>query len=75
MGDPDNLPNSGAGAYRLVEHGRYLNALLEALDVRDRVALVIHDWGWTSGFEWVNRHREALKGTGRAKSDGASPTG
>ena len=38
----------------LVEHRRYLDALLEALDVRERVAFVIHDWGSALGFDWAN---------------------
>jgi haloalkane dehalogenase len=62
MGDSDKLPNSGPGSYRFVEHRRYLDALLEALDVRQRVTLVIHDWGSALGFDWANRHREAVKG-------------
>jgi haloalkane dehalogenase len=62
MGDSDKLPNSGAGSYRFVEHRRYLDALLEALDVRERVTFVIHDWGSALGFDWANRHREAVKG-------------
>ena len=36
MGDSDKLPDSGPGSYRFVEHRRYLDALLESLDVRDR---------------------------------------
>jgi len=47
-GDSDKLPHSGPGSYRFVEHRRYLDALLEALDVRERVTLVIHDWGSAS---------------------------
>src|SRR5580704_11270879 len=62
MGDSDKLPDSGPGSYRFVEHRRYLGALLEALDVRERVTLVIHDWGSTLGFDWANRRREAVKG-------------
>src|SRR5262249_50055537 len=62
MGDSDKLPNSGFGSYRFVEHRRYLDALMEALDVRERVTLVIHDWGSALGFDWANRHREAIKG-------------
>jgi haloalkane dehalogenase len=62
MGDSDKLPNSGPGSYRFVEHRRYLDALLEALNVRERVTLVIHDWGSALGFDWANRHREAIKG-------------
>src|SRR5262249_20275741 len=34
MGDSDKLPNSGPGSYRFVEHRRYLDALLEAVNVR-----------------------------------------
>jgi haloalkane dehalogenase len=62
MGDSDKLPDSGPGSYRFVEHRRYLDALLAALDVRERVTLVIHDWGSALGFDWANRHREAVKG-------------
>ena len=62
MGDSDKLPNSGPGSYRFVEHRCHLDALLEALDVRERVTLVIHDWGSALGFDWANRHRDAVKG-------------
>ena len=62
MGDSDKLPHSGPGSYRFVEHRRYLDALLEALDVRERVTFVIHDWGSALGFDWADRHREAVKG-------------
>jgi haloalkane dehalogenase len=62
MGDSDKLPENGPGSYRFVEHRRYLDALLEALDVHERVTFVIHDWGSALGFDWANRHREAVKG-------------
>jgi haloalkane dehalogenase len=62
MGDSDKLPNSGPGSYRYVEQRRYLDGLLEALDVRERVTLVLHDWGSGLGFDWANRHRKAVKG-------------
>ena len=62
MGDSDKLPESGPGSYRFVDHRRYLDALLEALDVHERVTLVLHDWGSALGFDWANRHREAVKG-------------
>ena len=62
MGDSAKLPNSGPGSYRFVEQRRYLDALLDALGVSERVTLVIHDWGSALGFDWANRHREAVKG-------------
>lgn len=62
MGDSDKLPDSGPGSYSFVEHRRYLDALLEALGVHQRVTLVVHDWGSALGFDWANRHREAVQG-------------
>lgn len=62
MGDSDKLPDSGPGSYRFVDHRRYLDALLEVLNVHERVTLVVHDWGSGLGFDWANRHREAIKG-------------
>src|SRR5580658_9953102 len=58
MGDSDKLSDSGPGSYRFVEHRRYL----EALNVRERVTFVLHDWGSALGFDWANRHRKAVKG-------------
>ncbi|MDQ6920046.1 MAG: haloalkane dehalogenase [Actinomycetota bacterium] len=62
MGDSDKLPDSGPGSYTFVEHRRYLDALLDALDVRSEVTLVVHDWGSALGFDWANRHRTAVTG-------------
>lgn len=43
MGDSDKLPDSGPGSYRFVEHRRYLDALLEQLDVTENVTFVVHE--------------------------------
>src|SRR5579872_4243269 len=52
MGDSAKLPDSGPGSYRFVDHRRYLDALLETLGVKERVILVLHDWGSALGFDW-----------------------
>ena len=62
MGDSQKLANSGPNAYRFVDHRSFLDGLLEALDVRENVTLVIHDWGSALGFDWANRHRDAVRG-------------
>lgn len=62
MGDSDKLPDSGPGSYRFSEHRRYLDALLAQLGVRERVTFVVHDWGSALGFDWANRHRDAVAG-------------
>ena len=62
MGDSDKLPQSGPASYRFVEHRAYLDGLLAHLGVTQRVVLVAHDWGSALGFDWGNRHREAVQG-------------
>ena len=62
MGDSEKLDDSGPDSYRFVEHRRYLDALLEQLDVTDRVTFVLHDWGSALGFDWANRHRDGVLG-------------
>ncbi|MEL7155213.1 MAG: haloalkane dehalogenase [Actinomycetota bacterium] len=62
MGDSAKLPDPGPGSYRFVEHRRYLDELLSRLGVTERVTIVIHDWGSALGFDWANRHRDAMLG-------------
>ncbi len=62
MGDSDKLDNAGPDSYRFVEHRQYFDGILEALGVTGNVTFVIHDWGSALGFDWANRHREAVKG-------------
>ncbi len=62
MGDSDKLSEPGPGSYRFVEHRDYLDALLAQLGVTDNVTFVIHDWGSALGFDWANRHRDAVRG-------------
>lgn len=62
MGDSDPLPDPGPLRYSFAEHRRHLDALLDQLGVTDRVVLVLHDWGSGLGFDWANRHRDAVAG-------------
>lgn len=62
MGDSEKLPDSGPGSYRFVEHRDYLDALLAEIGVTENVTLVLHDWGSALGFDWANRHRDAVDG-------------
>jgi len=62
MGDSDKLSDVGPDRYRFVEHRDYLDAFLEAVGVRENTTFVIHDWGSALGFDWCQRHRDAVKG-------------
>ncbi len=53
---------SGPGSYTFIEHRRYLDALLARLHGEHNVTLVTHDWGSALGFDWANRHRDAMRG-------------
>jgi haloalkane dehalogenase len=62
MGDSDKLPDSGPGSYTLVEHRRYLDALLDEVVPDGDVVLVLHDWGSALGFDWARRHPDRVAG-------------
>ena len=62
MGDSDKLDRPDASSYSFVEHPESFDAALEALGVELDVSFVGHDWGAALGFDWANRHRDAVKG-------------
>lgn len=48
-------------AYRVEDHARYFEALLDALGLVD-VVLVLHDWGSALGLDWARRHEDRVRG-------------
>jgi haloalkane dehalogenase len=62
MGGSDKLDDSGPDRYHYAEQRDYLFALWDALDLGDRVILVLHDWGSALGFDWANQHRDRVTG-------------
>jgi haloalkane dehalogenase len=60
MGDSEKLEDSGPDRYRFVEHRAYLDTLFDYLGLTERVTLIVHDWGSALGFDWANRHRNAV---------------
>lgn len=62
MGDSEKLPDPGPDTYTFQTHRTYLEGFFEALELREDVVLVIHDWGSALGFDWANRHRGSVSG-------------
>jgi len=62
MGGSEKLSPSGPDRYGYAEHRDFLFALWEALELGDRVVLVLHDWGAALGFEWARRHPSRVQG-------------
>ncbi|MDH3944391.1 MAG: haloalkane dehalogenase [Anaerolineae bacterium] len=50
------------GSYRFVDHMRYLDAWFEALEIKEKVIFVLHDWGSALGFHWAKRHKARVQG-------------
>lgn len=48
-------------AYRFLDHVRYLDAWFDALDLRQNITLVLHDWGSALGFYRAFRQPETVK--------------
>jgi haloalkane dehalogenase len=62
MGGSDKLSPSGPDRYHYAEQREFLFALWDALNLGDRVVLVLHDWGSVLGFDWANQHRDRVQG-------------
>jgi haloalkane dehalogenase len=62
MGGSGKLHRSGPDRYNYAEQRDYLFALWDALDLGDKVTLVLHDWGSALGFDWANQHRDRVQG-------------
>jgi haloalkane dehalogenase len=62
MGASDKLDDSGPDRYHYAEQREYLFKLWDALELGDRVVLVLHDWGSALGFDWANQHRDRVAG-------------
>jgi haloalkane dehalogenase len=52
---------SPAGAYRFLDHARYLDAWFETLGLTANVTLVVHDWGSALGFYRACRHPQQIR--------------
>ena len=59
MGDSGK---SSTGEYRFVDHAKHLDAWFDAVGLKQKVTLVVHDWGSALGFHWAHRHHDAIKG-------------
>lgn len=74
MGDSDKLSPSSADRYTFVEQQRFLDGLLDQLGVRQRVILVVHDWGSVLGFDWARRHPDSIRGIAHMEAIVVAPT-
>lgn len=61
MGDSDKLPAGGDERYSFFEQQRYLDAFIDALELSEKVVLVVHDWGSALGFDWLRRFPERVR--------------
>ena len=48
-------------AYRFVDHRRYIDGFIDAMNLED-IVLVVHDWGSALGFDYARRHADNVRG-------------
>ncbi|ALC17397.1 pimeloyl-ACP methyl ester carboxylesterase [Desulfuromonas soudanensis] len=53
-------PDDSAYPYTLQQRVDDLDALLESLEIRERITLVLHDWGGMIGMAYACRHPERI---------------
>jgi haloalkane dehalogenase len=58
MGESGKAPD---GAYRFVDHARYLDSWLQGMGLTRDVTFVVHDWGSALGFHWARRNPERMR--------------
>lgn len=62
MGGSEKLSPSGPDRYRYAEHREHLFALWDALNLSNRVVLVLDDWGAVLGFDWARQNSQRVQG-------------
>jgi haloalkane dehalogenase len=62
MGDSDKLDSNSPGTYSYMEHRKWLNLILDRLELGTKLILVLHDWGTALGFDWALRNIDRVAG-------------
>ena len=62
MGDSEKLDSNEVGTYNFFEHRKWLNGLLDLLNIGNKVILVLHDWGSALGFDWAYNNINRVAG-------------
>jgi haloalkane dehalogenase len=62
MGDSEKLEGTDPDRYDFSQHRRFVDALLEQLNVTNDVVFVGHDWGGALAMDWARRHPHAIRG-------------
>jgi haloalkane dehalogenase len=62
MGDSEKLEGADPDRYSFLQHRRFVDELLEKLNVTNDVVFVGHDWGGAFAMHWARRHPDAMRG-------------
>jgi len=62
MGDSEKLDSNNVGDYNFFTHQKWLNDILESLNLGNNIILVVHDWGSALGFDWAFRNIDRIAG-------------
>ncbi len=68
-------PSADRYPYRLARRVADLEVLLERLEIRENISLIVHDWGGMIGLAWALRNRERVKRLVITNTSGFLPPG
>ena len=61
MGESAKLPDPQRGTYSFSAHAEFLADLLDEVQAKERVTLVLHDWGGALGLDWARKNPEKVR--------------
>lgn len=65
MGASGKIPGN---SYRFLDHYKYIEAWIDAMDLPNKITIVCHDWGSGLAFHWCHMHPNRVKGLVHAES-------
>lgn len=61
MGDSDKLDNITKNSYGFKEHKKWLYDFLKALNISEKIILILHDWGSALGFDYARSNSSKVE--------------
>jgi haloalkane dehalogenase len=63
MGASAKLPDPNSESYRFTVHRDHLAAFIDdVVGTKEKILLVVHDWGSALGFDWARTHSDRVRG-------------
>ena len=62
MGDSDKLDSVDNNSYSFNEHKKWLKSFIKGMQLKEKLILVVHDWGSALGFNYAKENEDDIEG-------------